>query len=337
MKKLGLVLLASFAAMAGAGDAVASQDRMPGCTAAIAYSKDNRGLAVLVLQNGRVVCQSRNTEEAHELWSGTKSLVGLMAAAAVQDGLLELDERASDTLDEWRDDPIRSTITLRQLLSMTSGHPSTIGRPQGYADSFQIAPTSQPGKRFQYGPTPLQIFGEVMRRKLKEVRQVPNPRFYIERRLFSPLGIDISEWRNGPDGQPLMPQGVVMSATQWAKVGEFVRVGGKLGNRSLVDPETLKALFVGSAANPAYGLTWWLPRITSATDHATQSTDITDPAAGLPPDMVVSAGAGAQRLYVIPSRGMTIVRQARLDMAAVVVRRKSEWSDVKFLSLLLAK
>ncbi len=114
-------------------------------------------------------------------------------------------------------------------------------------------------------------------------------------------------------------------------------MGGTLDDKSLVDPATLKDLFVGSVANPAYGLTWWLPRTTSANDPVTQSTDITDPAAGLPPDMVVAAGAGEQRLYVIPSRGMTIVRQARLDMAAVLAGRKSEWSDVHFLSLFFAK
>lgn len=337
MKKFAWVLGTYFMVLAGVGNAVASTSTLPGCDAAIAYSDANRGVAVLVLEKGRVVCQSPQTDEAHELWSGTKSLVGLMAAAAVQDGLLDLNERASATLPEWRDDPKRSAITLRQLLSMTSGHPSTIGRPQGYAESLKIDLTASPGTRFQYGPTPLQIFGEVMRRKLKAAGQESDPRSYLARRLLIPLGIVIAEWRNGPDGAPLMPQGVVMSATQWAKVGEFVRVGGRIGDRPLVDPATLKALFVGSVANPAYGLTWWLPRTTSANDPVTQSTDITDPAAGLPPDMVVAAGAGEQRLYVVPSRGMTIVRQARLDIAAVLAGRRSEWSDVHFLSLLFAK
>ena len=69
----------------------------------------------------------------------------------------------------------------------------------------------------------------------------------------------------------------------------------------------------------------------------TASTDITDPNADLPPDMVVAAGAGDQRLYVIPSRGLTIVRQARLDLSALLAGRKSEWSDRHFLSLILVQ
>jgi hypothetical protein len=134
-----------------------------------------------------------------------------------------------------------------------------------------------------------------------------------------------------------MPQGVAMSAEQWAKVGEFVRAGGKKDDRPLVDPGAFAALFEGSRVNPAYGLTWWLPHATPANDPVTASTDITDPDATLPKDMVVAAGAGDQRLYVIPSRGLTIVRQARLDRSALLAGKKGEWSDRHFLSLILAQ
>ena len=94
------------------------------CDAAAAYSTAHRGLAVLVLEDGKPVCEKYATGDAttaNELWSGTKSFVGIMAAAAVQDGLLTLDERAADTITEWKDDPRKSTITLRQLLTHTSG------------------------------------------------------------------------------------------------------------------------------------------------------------------------------------------------------------------------
>lgn len=336
MKARALAVVAALAAIS-LPPAAADPAPLPGCAEAIAYSDANKGLAVLVLEDGRIVCASPATGEAHELWSGTKSLVGLMAAAAVQDGLIALDERAADTLAEWRDDPQKSAITLRQLLSMTSGHPSAVGRPQGYADSLAIVLSAAPGTRFQYGPAPFQIFGEVMRRKLKAKGQNPDPRRYLERRLLVPLGVTVAQWREGPDGQPLMPQGAVMSAEQWAKIGEFVRAGGMHHGKLLVDKAALAALFQGSAANPAYGLTWWLPRATPANDPVTRSTDIIDREAGLPSDMVVAAGAGNQRLYVIPSRKLTIVRQARLDLSAALSGRQSGWSDRHFLSLLLKR
>lgn len=315
----------------------ASAETLPGCAAALAYSDANKGLALLVLKDGEAVCTSKDVGRPQELWSGTKSLVGLMAAAAVQDKLLALDEKASDTITEWQGDPQKSAITLRQLLGMTGGQPSAIGRPQGYADSLKIPLSAAPGARFQYGPAPLQIFGEVMRRKLGAAGQNPDPQIYIDRRLLSPLGVKIGEWRKGTDGMPLMPQGLVLAASEWAKIGEFVRTGGKHDGKFLVDPEALSQLFEGSSANPAYGLTWWLPRSTTSKDPVTAATDITDAAANLPADMVVAAGAGDQRLYVIPSLGLTIVRQARLDINTILAGGKSRWSDAHFLSLILPK
>jgi hypothetical protein len=132
-----------------------------------------------------------------------------------------------------------------------------------------------------------------------------------------------------------MPQGLVLAASEWAKIGEFVRGGGKLDGKPLVDELAFAELFKGSQANPAYGLTWWLPRSTPAVDIVTRSTDITSHANELPADMVVAAGAGDQRLYIIPSLRLTIVRQAKLDLAALAAGEKGDWSDWRFLSLLL--
>ncbi len=337
VKQLGLVALLITGLMLPSPSAAQQMNSLPGCTAALAYSDANKGVAVLVLENGVPVCRSERTDKPYELWSGTKGLVGLMAVAAVQDGLLTLDERASDTLTEWQADPRKKAITIRQLLSMTSGQASTIGRPLGYTDSVNASVTAAPGTTFQYGPAPMQIFGEILRRKLKEAGQDANPRRYAERRILAPLGVKVAEWRNGADGQPLMPQGMVLAAAEWAKLGEFVRSGGRIDGKSIVDPQAFVELFKGSAANPAYGLTWWLPRSTPARDLVTRSTDITVRASELPADLVVAAGAGDQRLYVIPSRKLTIVRQATLDLRALVAGERSQWSDADFLLLLLAR
>lgn len=126
-----------------------------------------------------------------------------------------------------------------------------------------------------------------------------------------------------------------MSASEWAKFGEFVRLGGRVDGIQIVDQETFEALFEGSAANAAYGLSWWLPRPSSSKDVVTATTDIDDHADSLPDDMVVAAGAGNQRLYVIPSLGLTIVRLADLDLGAALRGDKERWSDYVFLELTL--
>ena len=223
MLKRAILLLAAAAAAAPAPAAEPSP--LPGCAAALAYSAAHAGVAVLVLENGKIRCSSADTSTPQELWSGTKSLVGLMAAAAVQDGLLTLDEAAANTLSEWKGDPAKSKITLRHLLSMTSGQASAVGRPQSYLDSVRLPLAAPPGDKFQYGPAPMQIFGEIMRRKLVAIGKDGNARHDIERRILTPLGVTIGSWRSDPDGAPLMPQGLeaALDESRMADLIAFLR------------------------------------------------------------------------------------------------------------------
>lgn len=309
----------------------------PACRAAVAYSDGLRGASVLVLKDGKVICEAYAGEGAPdhgmEIWSGTKSFIGVMAAAAVQDGLLTLDEKVSDTLTEWRGDPARDGITIRQVLNLTAGIPSEIGRPPPYADTVATPLFAAPGEAFRYGPAPFQLFGEIMRRKLKSAGQDPDVWVYLKRRVLDPIGLEPTRWRRLPSGDLLLPQGAVMTAREWAKLGEFVRSGGKVDGKLIVDPTAFAEMFDGSQANPAYGLTWWLPRDSGAARVPTAANDIGR--GDLPQDLVMAAGAGDQRLYVIPSMGLTIVRQA--TFRPMLDRGASGWSDSRFVNLAIGK
>ena len=76
----------------------------------------------------------------------------------------------------------------------------------------------------------------------------------------------------------------------------------------------LAECFVGTRANPAYGLTWWLKRPVPpalrrrSTILSSEWADAAN-APTLPDDLVAALGAGKQRLYVIPSRKLVIARQ----------------------------
>ncbi|MEZ6023627.1 MAG: hypothetical protein R3C16_09525 [Hyphomonadaceae bacterium] len=201
--------------------------------------------------------------------------------------------------------------------------------------------TAAPGAAFQYGGAPFQIFGALMSRKLAAAGRDPDPLAYLRERLLDPLGMDSSRWRRTLAGDAILPQGSVFTARDWARFGEFVRLGGRIDGVEIVDRETFDALFVGSEANPGYGVSWWLPRANSVPGVSTASTDIGLRPEGLPRDMVMAAGAGDQRLYVIPSLGLTIVRQADLSperaMQAIREGRRRRdgprWSDVDFIGI----
>jgi CubicO group peptidase (beta-lactamase class C family) len=318
-----------------------------GCEAAIEYSNSNSGLSVLVLRNGGVVCEEYanggGPDAGHEIWSGTKSFTGIMAAIAARDGMLTLDEPVSRTITEWQNDPQRSRVTIRQLLTQSSGisnPPQPGGRAPGYATAVATPFTAAPGDKFQYGAHSFQVFGELMQRKLKVRGLTPDALHFIKSRILDPIGITWTDWRRTPEGDIILAQAASFTARDWAQFGEFVRKGGVTpSGERLVDPSTFKELFVGTSANPSYGVSWWLPRPTTSPDLVSATVDLGQHASEIPEDMVIAAGAGDQRLYVVPSCGLTVVRQAVYDPAKAAAARNAgarrEWSDFAFIKPLL--
>ena len=50
-----------------------------------------------------------------------KEFLGDRCARCERDGLFKLDDPVSDTITEWKSDPRKSQITIRQLLNQTDG------------------------------------------------------------------------------------------------------------------------------------------------------------------------------------------------------------------------
>ncbi|MBP9090658.1 serine hydrolase [bacterium] len=317
------------------------------CQAAAAYSAKARGFSMLVIEDGKIIFEDypngHSAAEPHELASGTKSFTGLCALAASEDGILSLDEKVSDTISEWQGDPKRENITIRELLSLTSGITSATGMAPPYAQALQAEITAKPGEKFQYGPAPFQVFGELMVRKLKAKNNTKGTDStmvdYLKRRVLNLADIHVGLWRKGRDGMPLMPQGAALTAREWAKVGELVLNGGIAGGKQIIQSENVKTLFVGTAANPMYGLSWWLNRpmdakLRSSIRTLTMASDLHYGAPGVPNDLVMAAGAGKQRLYVIPSMKLVVVRQADVKSELIPGADNTRFSDVTFWQLL---
>jgi CubicO group peptidase (beta-lactamase class C family) len=284
---------------------------------AAAYSASVDGKGVLVMKRGDVVFEEyHNGHSAEKPWrlaSGTKSFSGAMAAAAVADGLLSLDERVSDTITEWQSDERKREITIRQLLSLSSGlDAGRIGRAPSYAESVKLARARwDAGTHFDYGPLPFQIFGEVMKRKL--VSRGETVMGYLKRRVLDPIGLSVAYWRGAASGEPVLPHGANLTAREWVKFGELVRLGGSWNGRQVLPAAVLEECFAGTAANPAYGITFWLlmPGVDGKGPVPFMRNEIEPDAVPpeLPQGVVMAAGAGDQRLYVIRDLDMVVVRQ----------------------------
>jgi CubicO group peptidase (beta-lactamase class C family) len=262
------------------------------------------GFAFVVMLDGKIVHEDYRAGgqpgRAGELASGTASFAGVLALCAEEDGLLSLDERVSDTIEEWRDDT-RREITIRQLLTLTSGLPGgRIGHPPSYREAIRAVAVARPGELFSDGPQPFQVFGEVLRLRLGVTEE--GVAGYLDRRILYPLRIKPAWWRRDADGHPQLPSGARFTARDWAKFGEMIRRDG----HGVLPPGKLAQLFVGTKANPGHGIAWWLPAQgpVGAVGKRAAADDL------LPSDVWVAAGAGGQRLVVIPSLNLVAVRFA---------------------------
>ena len=314
------------------------------CARAAKYSESRRGSAILVMQNGRTIFEHyANGGSASRRWpifSGTKSFWGIAALAAVHDGLFRLDDPVSDTITEWKNNPRKSQITIRQLLSQSDGieGASRLQRASirdRNAMATQLPTLAEPGAAFIYGPSHLQIFSELLRRKLRG-RSVIS---YFEAYVSNRLGLHNLKYKKDARGNPLPATGFELTAREWARLGELVLGNGIYHRRQIVPANLLREAFVGSPANPAYGLTFWLNEqsqklsgegdMERMLDLPWQNAQWTGVCIckDAPADMVVALGSHYQRLFIIPSLKAVIVRQGS----------GSNFSDAQFLRLVLGR
>jgi CubicO group peptidase (beta-lactamase class C family) len=314
------------------------------CARAATYSESRRGVSILVIQNARTIFEHyANGGSVNGRWpifSGTKSFWGIAALAAVHDGLFRLDDLVSDTITEWKSDPRKSQITIRQLLSQTDGieAASRLQRPSirdRNTMAIRLPSIAEPGSAFIYGPSHLQIFSELLRRKLKGRSTIA----YFEAHVSSRLGLHHLNYKKDSLGNPLVATGFELTAREWARLGELALGNGNYHGRQIVPAPLLREAFTGSQANPSYGLTFWLnqqsrklsgeadmERMLDLPWQNAQWTDVCS-CTDAPADMVVALGSGYQRLFVIPSLKAIIVRQGS----------NAKFSDAHFLRLVLGR
>jgi DNA-directed RNA polymerase subunit alpha len=94
-----------------------------GTDGAARYSAQHGERALLIWQNGRLRLERYSAggsrDKTENVYSITKSLCALGTFSAIGRNVLELDEPVSLTLTEWRSDPRKRRITVRDLLNST--------------------------------------------------------------------------------------------------------------------------------------------------------------------------------------------------------------------------
>ncbi|KTS91044.1 hydrolase [Microbacterium testaceum] len=173
-------------------------------------------------------------DEREEIHSVAKAVSVLAAGIAADEGLVSLDEPIDSTRE--RD------LTLRRLLTMTSGidfpwSPTLMTDWPDLAAEFLSRPSR--GRVFQYSNASTYTAMALLARRVGDIEEFLRPR------LFSPLGIGDVSWDRSPNGRVLGGEGLSLRTEEMARLGLLIRDRGVWGGRRLVSTGIVDAMHAG--------------------------------------------------------------------------------------------
>jgi CubicO group peptidase (beta-lactamase class C family) len=231
--------------------------------------------------------------------SQQKSFVSMMAATAIDKGLLEVTKPVVDYIGPgWSKATPEQEAKIRVIDVMTMS--------SGLLENFTYA--APPGTTFFYNTPVYAVTKRILAAAAKQTLETITHDW-----LTGPAGMKDTSWRQRPAAFADVgnPTGLVTTPRDTARFGQIVLDGGKAADGTrIVSEARLKLMFDRSATNPAYGRFWWLngsPFTIKPLDTRIDGPLI--PAA--PADLVAALGAMDRKLYVVPSQKLVVVRMGQ--------------------------
>lgn len=270
---------------------------------------------------GQAIWAGDDIDNLHRVYSCSKLFVSMSLALLVDDGLCDLDSPVCRWVPEicgsW---PEYERISFRHLVTHTSGYDAVggfyhAGNLDGSSTPWiPAAPFFAPGERFCYWDDAVNLTCVALTRMAGESLES-----LIRRRVVRPLGIpdDAFGWElvGTLDGLPICngAAGVSITSRHLPKVGELYMAKGRCGGRQILPSWWAEQAIVdqtpaGIPLDPyglrfdsrgMYGYHWWLniPR-----------PDGSRMFPSAPPDMYFCYGYPHNRIFVLPSLDLVIVR-----------------------------
>jgi CubicO group peptidase (beta-lactamase class C family) len=219
--------------------------------------------ALIVIKDGKLVLEEYfgGSDRWMISMSASKSFVSLAVGFLVSEGKLTLDQRVTDFLPEWSADPEKAKVTIRHLLTHTSGlEPLRALDPNTWASlalrpHLEHGPMDSPvGMTWLYNNNAVDALGLVV-----ELAAGEKLDSYLDRKLFRPIGGAATEWGRFRDDGPMAAGELLIRPIDMAKVGNVLANGGVHQGQALIDPAWISQSIQPSADMvPGYGLLWWL-------------------------------------------------------------------------------
>ena len=305
------------------------------------YAQNHGSKSLVIQHKGKIVFESywqeTNPDSLFGLHSFTKTMNALLVGHLINDGYIKsIDESVSDYIEEWRDGD-KTNITIKHLLHMSGGLKETFDYSP-FSDRIQRAygtdivnanlnmdPEIDPGTVFSHNNYNSQILGILIER-------ASGKRYseYFSDKIWSPLGSrDAFFFIDRPDGM------VHTDCCMWASIRDMIRIGEMLMNKGLFKNKEIlpkgwvEQMITPSEPNNNYGMQIWLgneyeerraydARLTKYANYHGEPY-VTD-------DLFFMDGIGKQRMYMIPSESLVILRTGD---------NSPDWDDSKLPNLIL--
>ncbi|MGN7800306.1 serine hydrolase domain-containing protein [Leifsonia sp. 22587] len=202
------------------------------------------------------------SDDRVNLYSVSKGVSALAAGIAVDEGILSLDTTVAEALPQLELGEGVERVTLRHLLTMTSGIPfQWFGdQPVPGADLAQEMlrhPTRGPGEHFLYTDSSTYVAMRMLGAAVGDVRD------WLLPRLFEPLGIDNPQWMRCPLGWIVAGTGLELRTEELARIGRVLRDRGEWNGTRIVSAAWIDGMHTDwtetgeTGSSEHYGIGTW--------------------------------------------------------------------------------
>ncbi|HOA27966.1 MAG TPA: serine hydrolase [Arachnia sp.] len=293
-------------------EAASPADVAPALAAALdgAFADGLGTRAVVVVKDGELIAERYAdgfTKDTPQLgWSMAKSVTNLLVGRMSDQRAIALTD--TDLRDDWARDE-RRDISVDDLLRMQSGLAwdetydlGTAITKMLYLDGDMAASAAAqplvhaPGTFQQYSSGSTNIVCDRLLRTTRESANLPRIQ------LFAPLGLTSAVWEPDASGVPVCSSYLWATPRDWAAIGQFALDDGVVGGERLLPEGWMAEATTNTTAETRedenYGSGWWLNR------RVDGGLEIP----GLPEDAYWASGHDGQRVFVVPSENLVIVR-----------------------------
>lgn len=300
------------------------------------------GLAII--RKGYIVGEAYfgnfKSNSKHVSHSMAKSFTSCLVGIAIERRRIEgIDEKICKFYDEWDcddEDELRSRITLRHTMTLTTGlawnedwsrwDPSTNDALKMGASGHFVKYMAErkglhePGQRFVYSTGDPMLLSKVIQEATGMTAFE-----YARQNLFGPLNITSVHWDQDTDGYTSTAWGLYITVRDYAKFGYLFLNKGRWEDKQIVSEAWVeRSTHTDSSVNmwAAYGYLWHvnLP-------YRLRWGKPSVPLDTIPRDGYMAEGIMGQSIVIIPSKDLVIVRVAN--------ETESHMDLAKFLTMVL--